>query len=193
MKLIRLSAKKSKMMNFDEVMKQYKNYLIGESGKWSIHYDFEELYQMASIGLWKAFKKYDGSVLFLTYASHCVQNEILMYVRKAQGCQSESKQIKSIVNLEATVSNKKGDESSIQDYIGALDNNIEGFGEREIKKRLLKKLSSKQLDEIECVVFKSIKQKDLGAKYGCSQSYASRNATVTLNRLRLSYLREMAQ
>lgn len=192
-KLIRLSANENRMMNFDETFNQYKNFLYKESGKWSMNYDFEELYQMASIGLWKAFKSYNGAVLFLTYAARCIQNEILMYVRKCQGTKSEDRQVKSIVNLESVVgTSKDGSETTIQDYIGDVDDNIEGFGEREIKKKLLKKLSNKQWAEIDCIIFKSITQNELAQKYGYSQSMASRSALKTLNRLRLSYLRETA-
>lgn len=180
-------------MNFDEVVVQYKNYLYKESGKWAINYDFEELYQMALIGCWKAFKNYTGEVLFLTYAARCIQNEILMYVRKCQGCKSEDRQVKQIVNLEATIGfNKDGQECTIDDLIGALDDNIEGFAERELRLKLLKKLSKRQWEEIECLVFKNISQKELGEKYGISQSYASRSAQKTLRQIRLNYLREMA-
>ena len=120
-KLIKVSSKKIKMMNFDEVVIQYKNYLFKESHKWAMNYDFDELYQMAMIGCWKAFTHYTGEVLFLTYAARCIQNEILMYVRKSQGCKSEDRQVKSIVNLETVLgANKDGHESLLQDVIGCL-------------------------------------------------------------------------
>ena len=180
------------MMDFDRVVKQYKNFLYKESWKWQVHYDFDELYQMAMIGCWKAFTHYNGEVLFLTYAARCIQNEILMYVRKSQGCKSEDRQVKSIVNLETVLgANKDGHESLLQDVIGVLDDNIEEYGEREIKKKLLRKLSKRQWEEIECILFKSISQIELGKKYGCTQSYSSRRAQSTLRRLRVSYLREM--
>jgi len=181
------------MMDFNGVVKQYKNFLYKESWKWQMNYDFEELYQMAMIGCWKAFMHYTGEVLFLTYAARCIQNEILMYVRKCQGCKSEDKQVKFIVNLEAVIgTNKDGQESLLQDTIGATDDDIEEYGEREIKRKLLKKLSKRQWEEIECVLFKSTSQKELSEKYGVSQSYISRRAQATLDRLKINYLKEMS-
>lgn len=192
LKLIRLTANKSKMMNFDEVVAQYKNYLYRESSKWAPSYDFEELYQMSLIGCWKAFKNYTGEVLFLTYAARCIQNEILMYVRKCQGCKSEDRQVKSIVNLEDIIgANKDGEDATLQNFIGSVDDNIEGFGEMEIRKKLLNKLSKRQWEEIECILFKTISQKELSEKYGVSQGYVSRRAQTTLDNLRLNYLREI--
>jgi RNA polymerase sporulation-specific sigma factor len=192
-KLIRLNAKKSEMMNFNEVLNQYENFLHKESRKWSDSYEIDDLYQNASIGLWKAFKHYNGEVVFLTYAARCIQNEMLMWLRKTRGCQKDDRQVKSIVNLEdITGTNKDGGENLLQNFIGEVDEGIEDYGEREIKRNLLKKLSKKQLDQIECVVFKTISQDEISEKYGISQSYASRQAQVTLNRLRLDYLRQMS-
>jgi RNA polymerase sigma factor (sigma-70 family) len=48
----------------------------------TMHYD--DLNQVAKLGLWKAAKKYnpDGSASFSTFAIPCIRNEILMYLRK---------------------------------------------------------------------------------------------------------------
>jgi len=190
-KLIRLNAKKSEMMNFNEVLNQYENFLHKESRKWSDSYEIDDLYQNASIGLWKAFKHYNGEVVFLTYAARCVNNEMLMWLRKTRGCQKDDRQVKSIVNLEDVIgTNKDGGENLLQSFIGEVDEDIEEYGEREIKRNLLEKLSKRQLEEIECAVFKTISQKELSEKYRIGQSYVSRRAQAILNHLRLDYLRQ---
>lgn len=46
------------------------------------NYEYDDLVQIGRIGLIKAAKTYNGSVKFTTYASRCINNEILMFMRK---------------------------------------------------------------------------------------------------------------
>ena len=58
-KLIRIAKDKVERLSFNEVLEMYKGLIIKCIGKWKFKYDFQDLYQMASWGLWDAYKYHD--------------------------------------------------------------------------------------------------------------------------------------
>lgn len=58
-KLIRIAKDKVEKLSFNEVLEMYKGLIINCIGKWKFKYDFQDLYQMASWGLWDAYKYHD--------------------------------------------------------------------------------------------------------------------------------------
>lgn len=46
------------------------------------NYEYDDLVQIGRIGLIKAAKTYNGSFKFVTYAARCINNELLMFIRK---------------------------------------------------------------------------------------------------------------
>ena len=187
-KLIKINGSTSELMSFDEVIQQYKNYLYKEANKFSytVHYDTEEIYQVALIGLWKAYKSYkeDGSVLFLTYAAICIRNEILLYLRKI-------KKQPQLLSLEATLyTNSEGNEMMLEDLIGEDDSFTDKLAENEILSKIVKDLNERQIEELECLLYKEVKQKELAEKYNTTQTYISRRTRRTLEGLKKQYLWE---
>ena len=69
-------------MSFEEVYKLYERYLHKECKAYSQNIEYEDAFQIASIGLYKAYKTYNNTdVNLLTYASIVIKNEILMSIR----------------------------------------------------------------------------------------------------------------
>ena len=101
----------------------------------STGYDLEDLVSIGSIGLIKGIETYkpDKNIRLATYASRCIANEILMYIRK-------NKKRKNEVSLEDAINyDTEGNELHLEDILGT-DNNIV-FDEFSLKvdKDLLKK------------------------------------------------------
>ncbi|MFU0784531.1 sigma-70 family RNA polymerase sigma factor [Clostridium sp.] len=80
-KLIKLSNGKTKEMTCSEVYEQFKNFLYKTAFKWSHQYSVDDVFQVAGIGLTKAYNSYDvdKDILFMTYLATIVNNEIRMY------------------------------------------------------------------------------------------------------------------
>lgn len=187
-KIIKINERTSKLMSFDEAIIQYEKYLYKEAHKFSyaVNYDTEEIYQVALIGLWKAFKSYkeDGSVLFLTYAARCIRNEILLYLRKI------NKQ-PQILSLEASLyTNSDGNEMMLEGLIGEDDSFTDKLAENEILCKIVKDLNERQIEELEVILYKEVKQKELAEKYNTTQTYISRRTKRTLASLKKQYIWE---
>ena len=80
----------------------------------NVKVDLEDLVSIGTIGLIKAINTYsiDKNIKLATYASRCIDNEILMYLRK-------NKKISSEVSLEESLSyDSEGNELHLEDIIG---------------------------------------------------------------------------
>lgn len=144
----------------------------------STGYDLEDLVSIGSIGLIKGIETYkpDKNIRLATYASRCIANEILMYIRK-------NKKRKTEVSLEDAINyDTEGNELHLEDILGT-DNNVV-FDEFSLKvdKDLLKKELIKLNDrEKEIMTLRyglnnneEYTQKEVAAMLGISQSYISR-------------------
>lgn len=74
------------VMTFDEVFEKYKNMIHEICNKWKNIIDYGDLFQVASIGLYKAFNDYDLSkgIEFSTVAYTYIRNEIRRFYREAK-------------------------------------------------------------------------------------------------------------
>lgn len=137
----------------------------------------EDLISIGSIGLIKAVNtfKMDKNIKLVTYASRCIENEILMHLRK------KSKSRKEISFDEPLNVDYDGNELLLSDIIGTADDLVmKEFEKNENKRVLMKAISNlkereKQIlqmrygiDHEECT------QKDIADQLGISQSYISR-------------------
>lgn len=141
--------------------------------------DFEDLISIGTIGLMKAINTFnvDKNIKLATYASRCIENEILMQLRK-------NTKIKNEVSIDEPL-NKDGDgnELLLSDILGT-DNDITFKAlEDEVDMSLLKVAISK-LDKREKYIMqlrfgiggsgKEKTQKEVADMLGISQSYISR-------------------
>lgn len=151
--------------------------------------DMDDLISIGTIGLIKAINTYDtdkGNRL-VTYASRCIENEILMLLRQ------EKKNQKDISLYEPIGTDKEGNEINLLDII---DNQEESIPAKLIEKENIKKLYDylpKQLTSQEYEVLKlrygicgceTHTQKEIAQRLNISRSYVSRIEKRALLKLR---------
>lgn len=152
-------------------------------------YDLEDLVSIGTIGLIKGIKTYklDKNIKLATYASRCIDNEILMFLRKNKKRNSE-------VSLEDSINfDSEGNELKLEDVFGTEDNVVEKSIESKDDKILLEKevknLASRDRNIIEqrygLFGQKELTQKELADKLNISQSYISRIEKRVIKKLKL--------
>ena len=150
--------------------------------------DLEDLVSIGSIGLIKAINTFRGNknIKLATYASRCIDNEILMYLRKNKKTKSEVS-IDQALNLDA-----EGNELHLEDIIGTEKNTIEQEIENDYDKQIMIKeiLSLKPRDR-EIMILRygllgtdEFTQKEVAEKLGISQSYISRIEKKVIKKLK---------
>lgn len=152
-------------------------------------YDLEDLVSIGTIGLIKGIKTYklDKNIKLATYASRCIDNEILMFLRKNKKRNNE-------VSFEDSVNfDNEGNELHIEDIYGTdediIQKAIEDKDNKLLLEREIKNLSGrdKEIIEFRYGLFgkKELTQKDLADKLAISQSYISRIEKKVIKRLKL--------
>lgn len=151
-------------------------------------YDLEDLVSIGTIGLIKAIKTYklDKNIKLATYASRCIDNEILMFLRKNKKRNSE-------VSFEDSINfDSEGNELHIEDVFGTEEDIVEKSIENKDNKILLEKEVSKlserdrKIIELRYGLFgkKELTQKELADKLCISQSYISRIEKKVIKKLK---------
>lgn len=150
--------------------------------------NIEDLISIGTIGLIKAINTFrmDKNIKLATYASRCIENEILMYLRKNSALRSE-------VSLDEPLNTDwDGKELLLGDIMGTDEDvvmrPIESDVDRQMLHSAVAKLSSREQDII-AMRFglggqKELTQKEVADKLGISQSYISRLEKRIILRLR---------
>ena len=150
--------------------------------------DLEDLVSIGSIGLIKGINTFslEKNIKLATYASRCIDNEILMFLRK-------NKKTKGDISLEESLSfDGDGNELHLEDILGTDYNIVTKPLDDEIDKEILRKELSKLDDrDREIIVLRyglegkeEMTQKDLAERLQISQSYISRIEKKVLKRLK---------
>ena len=152
----------------------------------------EDLISIGTIGLMKAINTFNSSknIKLATYSSRCIENEILMHLRR-------SNRLKSEISIDEPL-NQDGDgnELLLSDILGT-DEDITSRGvEDEVDKKLLKasiaKLNSREKNIMELRFgFKTGEektQKEVADMLGISQSYISRLEKKIINKMKKEIL-----
>lgn len=150
--------------------------------------EIEDLISVGTIGLIKAVNsfKLDKNIKLATYASRCIENEILMYLRKTV-------RLKSEVSLEEPLNvDFEGNELLLSDILGTEPDMVYKDIEKGIEKDLLwdslVKLNKREKEIIELrfgLLGKDEKtQKEVADLLGISQSYISRLEKKIIGRLK---------
>ena len=149
----------------------------------------EDLISIGTIGLIKAVGTYrtDKNIKLATYASRCIENEILMYLRKNAGRKGE-------VSFDEPLNTDwDGNELLLSDILGTEDDIIYKDMEVEVEKKLLKraidKLSPREKNIIELRYGltpggREYTQKEVADQMNISQSYISRLEKKIMKRLK---------
>lgn len=156
--------------------------------------NLEDLISIGTIGLIKAVGTYrrDKNIKLATYASRCIENEILMYIRKISGQKAE-------VSLDEPINmDYDGNELLLSDILGTDEDAISSAMEDDVDLCLLRQ-ALKELPprEREIVLMryglegrKELTQKEVAQKMGISQSYISRLEKRIMQRLKKEILRQ---
>ena len=150
--------------------------------------DSDDLISIGTIGLIKAINSFrtDKNIKLATYASRCIENEILMYLRRTARLKSE------ISFDEPLNTDFEGNELLLSDVLGtsaeSVYGDIESNAEKEQLKEALKKLSDRER-KIMFLRFglgggEEMTQKDVAEMLGISQSYISRLEKKIILRLK---------
>ena len=155
--------------------------------------DVEDLISIGSVGLIKAINSFkpDKNIKIATYASRCIENEILMYLRKISKYKREIS-IDEPLNVDS-----EGNELNLTDLISDdkyvpqddLDNRVE----KQLLWKILNKLNPR---EKEIMVMRyglngkdEMTQKEVAVDLGISQSYISRLEKKILSRIKKEILK----
>ena len=156
-------------------------------------YDIEDLVSIGSIGLIKGINTYkiDKNIKLATYASRCISNEILMFLRK-------NKRKRAEVSLEDALNyDAEGNELHLEDILGTEIDLVPNEYEKQVDKEVLSKEIEGLPDrdkEIMTLRYglnntKEYTQKEVAEMLGISQSYISRIEKKVVKKLKQVMIR----
>ncbi|MDR2940770.1 MAG: RNA polymerase sporulation sigma factor SigE [Clostridiales bacterium] len=149
----------------------------------------EDLISIGTIGLIKAINtfKTDKKIKLATYASRCIENEILMYLRR-------NSRIKTEVSIDEPLNvDWEGNELLLSDILGTdvdvISRNIEDEVDKDLLNKAMDKLSNREKKIVELRFGlmsdgEEKTQKEVADILGISQSYISRLEKKIINRLK---------
>ena len=151
------------------IAKRFENTKIG----------IEDLISIGTVGLMKAVNTFraDKNIKLATYASRCIENEILMYIRK-------NSHVRNDISLEEPLNvDWDGNELLLSDVLGSEEDGILGNIEREEERAIVHEAVN-ALDERDRQIIEmrfglssrlpEKTQKEVADELGISQSYISR-------------------
>ena len=156
----------------------------------------EDLISIGTIGLMKAIGTYrmEKNIKLATYASRCIENEILMHIRKISNQKAE-------ISLDEPI-NQDGDgnELLLSDILGTGEDEIfaplEAAADLTALRQALGELPGRERELIGMRYRldgqKELTQKEIAQKLGISQSYISRLEKKILGKLRREFQRQMS-
>lgn len=156
--------------------------------------NIEDLISIGTIGLMKAISTYrlDKNIKLATYASRCIENEILMYIRKIANQKTE-------VSLDEPInSDGDGNELLLADVLGTEEDRIQRPLEDDVDLCILRQ-AVKELPEREREIVrrrfglegcKEQTQKEVAEIMGISQSYISRLEKRIMQKLKKEMIRQ---
>lgn len=172
-----------------EILIRHNLRLVAHIAKKYANYgDNDELISVGSIGLIKAVESFNHTkgTQLATYASRCIENEILMTMRV-------SKKHRSNVSLNEPVGvDRDGNELTIMDMLADTGSVIEDVESNMLMERLLE-ITGKCLNEREYAIVRlryglggapALTQREVAAKFGISRSYVSRIEKHALQKIK---------
>ena len=150
--------------------------------------DADDLISIGTIGLIKAINSFrtDKNIKLATYASRCIENEILMYLRRTV-------KLKSEVSFDEPLNTDfEGNELLLSDILGTDSETVYGGVEANVEKELLKEALKKLPERERRIMYmrfglggqEEMTQKDVADRLGISQSYISRLEKKIIERLK---------
>ena len=157
--------------------------------------NIEDLISIGTIGLMKAIGTYrrEKNIKLATYASRCIENEILMYIRKIS-CQKTEISLDEPINMDYD-----GNELLLSDVLGTDEDTVmrpmEESVELDILRKALTCLNTRERDIVNMRYGlegqQELTQKEVATKMGISQSYISRLEKRIIKRLKNEMIRQI--
>ncbi len=154
----------------------------------------EDLISIGTIGLIKGISTYrlDKNIRLATYTSRCIENEILMHIRKISGQKAEVS-LNEPINMDYD-----GNELLLSDILGTDEDMVTGPLEEDVDRQLLRQALQQLSDREKQIVDlrfglqggPEMTQKEVAALLGISQSYISRLEKRIMGRLKKEILRQ---
>lgn len=156
----------------------------------------EDLISIGTIGLIKSINTFNPAknIKLATYASRCIENEILMYLRRNNKTKLEVS-IDEPLNVDWD-----GNELLLSDILGTDENVIYRDLENEVERKLLLKAIDKLTEREKTIINlrfglsspdeKELTQKEVADLLGISQSYISRLEKKIMKRLKKELIRD---
>jgi len=153
--------------------------------------NIEDLISIGTIGLMKAINSFnlEKNIKLATYASRCIENEILMHLRKTQ-------KIKAEVSIDEPINtDSEGNDLALADILGTENDSVFKQVEDSDNKKVIN-LAIKSLDSREKTIMEmrygfdgknELTQKEVADKLGISQSYISRIEKKVIERLKKQF------
>ena len=156
--------------------------------------NLEDLISIGTIGLIKAVETFrsDKNIKLATYASHCIENEILMYLRKLSSRRGE-------VSFDEPLNTDwDGNELLLSDVLGTDGDEVSRPMEDDVEKQLLMQAVSRLSERERSIILMRFgldgcteqTQKEVADQLGISQSYISRLEKRIIARLRRELVRQ---
>ena len=156
--------------------------------------DLDDLVSIGAIGLIKAVNSFnqDKNIKLATFASRCIENEILMFLRKAA-------RIKGEISFDEPLNvDSEGNELLLSDVLGtdadAVSFKLERRSEKMLLHTVLQRLSGREKTLMDLRFGlngeRAMTQKEVAALLGISQSYISRLEKKIVKKLRKEFLKE---
>ena len=153
--------------------------------------NIEDLISIGTIGLMKGVNSFnlDKNIKLATYASRCIENEILMFLRKTQRTKTE-------VSIDEPINtDSEGNDLALGDILGtdndSLFKQVEDNDNKKIINMAIKNLDFREKEIMELRYGfdgkKELTQKEVADKLGISQSYISRIEKKVINRLKKKF------
>ena len=150
--------------------------------------DLEDLVSIGTIGLIKGINTFSRgkNIKLATYASRCIDNEILMYLRK-------TKKMKTEVSIDASLSyDSEGNELHLEDVLGTEKDIVtKGIEEETDRKMVINEVMRLNPRDRDIIILRygllgqqELTQKEVAEKLGISQSYISRIEKKVIKRLK---------
>lgn len=158
--------------------------------------DYEDLISTGAIGLIKAVRtfKLDKNIRLATYASRCIENEILMQLRKTS-------KIKNDISLDKPLSEDYDGNQLVLGDIIPSDEDVEFSavdqpGDKQIIGDLISKLNSREREimilRYGLMGHEELTQREVAVKLGISQSYISRLEKRILGEMKIELEKQMS-
>ena len=155
--------------------------------------NIEDLISIGTIGLMKSVNSYnlEKNIKLATYASRCIENEILMYLRK-------NNKIKTEISIDEPINtDSEGNDLSLADILGTDNDSLfKSVEDSDNKKVLL--MAIQRLNKREKIIMQlrygfggndELTQKEVADKLGISQSYISRIEKKVINSMKKDFLK----